>query len=206
MMLQTMAFAILGYLSGSVLYARVFSKLLKKETMIEDSKDQNPGTANAFTYGGFACGLMTLIGDLLKGFLPVYLYSFYAINHDWNTVSMALVIAAPVLGHAFPLFYRFQGGKGIAVTFGCLLGLLPLWEPFAALAVMFIFFSLILRITPHFYRTLISYLCALLCIAFWVKKVAITWGFALITATVFTRMRISKEEREKMRVKLLWMR
>ena len=68
-MLEMSMYVILGYLSGSVLYAQVFARILKREGMIERSKDRNPGTANAFMYGGFWCGVLTLAGDLLKGFL-----------------------------------------------------------------------------------------------------------------------------------------
>ena len=52
-MLKTIGFISLGYLSGSILYARIFARLFKKDNMIENSKDKNPGTANAFMYGGF---------------------------------------------------------------------------------------------------------------------------------------------------------
>ena len=67
-------FALAGYLSGSVLYARVFSVLLRRGDIASQSKDGNPGTANAFLCGGFWCGAPTLCCELLKGFLPVWLY------------------------------------------------------------------------------------------------------------------------------------
>ena len=73
-MIRMIEYMILGYLSGSVLYARVFSQMLGKDHIYERSRDRNPGTANAFTYGGFWCGLGTLLGDLLKGAVPVWLY------------------------------------------------------------------------------------------------------------------------------------
>ena len=53
-------YVIAGYLSGSVLYARVFLQLFGKADEYRKSKDENPGTANAFAYGGFACGVLTL--------------------------------------------------------------------------------------------------------------------------------------------------
>lgn len=185
-----------------MLYARVFGKLFKKENMIESSKDKNPGTANAFIHGGFACGTLTLLCDVLKGFLPVFLYTRTGVF----PAGAALVLAAPVVGHAFPIFYKFRGGKGIAVTFGCLFGLLPNWKPFAVLALFFIFFSVILKISPHFHRTLCAYLCAILGMACLTGHKEALLGFIIITAAVFTRMLLSKEEKEKMKVKLLWMR
>lgn len=210
--MRTAAFTLLGYLSGSVLYARVFARVFRKEEMIEGSKDKNPGTANAFMYGGFLCGCMTLICDLLKGFLPIFLYlqdmgknltDSYGILT--GSYGVSLVLAAPVIGHAFPVFYRMKGGKGIAVTFGCLLGLYPLWQPVGALIVFFLFFSGIIRISPHFKRTLVAYFCTLCSLAYVVREPSVFIGFAMITVVVYIRMYLSVEEKERMSVKLLWM-
>lgn len=197
-------FIIWGYLSGSVLFAQVFSSLFGKKGIIENSRDRNPGTANAFLYGGFWCGLLTLAGDLLKGFLPVFCFFHSSMPEASGSLFNALVIAAPVVGHVFPLFYGFRGGKGIAVTFGCLLGLLPVWQPLAAMIVFFLFFSLILRITPHYHRTLAAYLCsaaAVLCAA---EPETAKAGFLMIAVTVCLRIIASKEEKEKPGVRLLW--
>ena len=108
-----------------------------------------------------------------------------------------------MLGHAFPVFYGFRGGKGIAVTFGCLLGLLPVWPPFAIFVGAFLFFSLVVRITPHFQRTIAAYLVALLCLALTRQPQGITLGFCLIACIVCLRMHLSKEPREAMQIQLL---
>lgn len=199
-------FILMGYLSGSILYARVFAAIFGKKGIIENSKDKNPGTANAFMYGGFACGSMTLIFDLLKGFLPVFFYLHDADIRMLNSVWTALVLAAPVLGHAFPVFYKMHGGKGIAVTFGCLLGLVPVWKPVGILILFFVFFSCVVRINPHFYRTLVVYACSMVSMAFCVEQKMIFGGFVMITAIVCSRMLISTEEKERVKVRLLWMR
>ena len=106
-------------------------------------------------------------------------------------------------GHTFPLFYRFQGGKGIAVTFGCLLGLLPMWEPVGFFALVFVFFSVILRISPHFYRTLVTYLVTLVLLIF-SCPLAIWGGFLLLSCAVLLRFHLSKEERGRVAVNVLW--
>ena len=199
------AWILFGYLSGSILYARIFAKLFRKEDMIEKSRDRNPGAGNAFMYGGFWCGVLTLTCDILKGFFPVYLFMQYAPDLSPDMLSIAFVMAAPVVGHAFPVFYKGKGGKGIAVTFGCLLGLFPFLRPFVILAAFFIFFSCILRINPHYYRTLAAYLCALIGMLLLVKVPMILLGFAIIVVVVSSRMLLSEEEKEKMRIKLLWM-
>ncbi len=202
--MKLIIFIFLGYLSGSVLYARIFLKLFKKEEMLEGSRDRNPGTTNAFLYGGFWCGVLTLLGDLLKGFIPVYFFMRGEGVHYPDSFREALVVAAPVIGHAFSLFYGFHGGKGIAVSFGCLAGMFPLWRPLMTLAVFFILFSVVLRVTPHFQRTLVAYLCSLatIFIAEYAQKAWIS--FLVITVTVSLKMLFSKEEREKMEVRLIW--
>ena len=113
-MFRDLIYICLGYLSGSILYARIFAGLFHRENMFEQSRDHNPGTANAFMYGGFWCGLLTLVFDVLKGFFPIYLFMLRPAEHPVSFLP-ALVLAAPVIGHILPVFYRFRGGKGIAV-------------------------------------------------------------------------------------------
>ena len=75
-------FLLIGYLSGSVLYARIFGYLFKHKDITQNTKDNNPGTANAFINGGFFCGICTLVCDLLKGFVPVFIYLRYEYSPD----------------------------------------------------------------------------------------------------------------------------
>ena len=111
-------YALIGYLSGSVLYAEVFCGIFGRKNAIEQSRDANPGTANAFLYGGFWCGICTLIFDMAKGFVPVYAYVHMTQMNLAESNGLALVLAAPVAGHIFPVWHHFKGGKGIAATAG----------------------------------------------------------------------------------------
>lgn len=197
-------FIFMGYLSGSILFAHLSEKLLNREPFLQDSKDGNPGAANAFQHGGFGCGMFTLLGDMLKGFLPIYMYVKSGGDFIASPFLASTVLAAPVLGHAFPIFFGFQGGKGIAVTFGCLLGIWPTMEPVLLLAVMFLFFTLILCITPHFQRTMVTYIATFFLMMGLHCEPGIIGGFMIVTVTVCVRLHMSKEERKKMRVKLLW--
>lgn len=201
---MALLFAFWGYLSGSVLYARVFMRLFGREAELSQSKDGNPGTANAFQYGGFWCGLLTLIGDLMKGAVPVHFFMRWLAETALPWIWAAVILAAPVIGHAFPVFYQFKGGKAIAVTFGCLLGLLPLWQPFMILAVFFIVFSVAVRVTPHFYRTIAAYLCACIYLLFYCPQPAVVMGFLIMACVVCLRLYMSQEEKERMRIQL-WM-
>ena len=117
-------YALIGYLSGSVLYAEVFCGIFGRKNAIEQSRDANPGTTNAFLYGGFWCGICTLIFDMAKGFVPVYAYVHMTQMNLAESNGLALVLAAPVAGHIFPVWHHFKGGKGIAATSGVALSLL----------------------------------------------------------------------------------
>lgn len=196
-MLKMFSFFVFGYFSGSILFAKVYGALFNKD-ITANSKDKNPGASNAFMYGGMLCGILTLTGDLAKGFLPVYLY----LKMSQNAIGpgLALVLAAPVLGHNYSVFYRFSGGKGIAVSFGCLLGLFPNLIPALILAAVYISFSVIVRISPHYYRTLAAYVCASLLAFRFVPEIGIRIGVLLISGLVIIKHLTSVEEKQKCRI------
>ena len=201
--MRTLLFTLFGYFSGSVLYASLFCRLFGKSDALRDSSDGNPGTANAFICGGFSCGTLTLLCELLKAIVPVWLY----VGHDMDVLSspgIVPVLAAPVIGHVFSAFHRLRGGKGIAATFGCLLGLLPYARPLLLFAAMFVFFSVVVVIRPNFARTIVTFLCTAVGMIVVTRMLTLTVGFLLITAAVLYRMHSSDEERERMRVGLLW--
>lgn len=189
-----------GYLSGSVIYAHIWGHLLCRKDITAGTRDGNPGTANAFMEGGFLCGMLTLLCDLAKGFIPVWLFLRHA---DYTDFSLAFVLAAPVIGHIYPLFHHFQGGKGIATSFGCLLGLYPSIACALILAACFIGFSTILVISPHYYRTLASYLAAVIITFLTIKTSAIRWGMMLISGAVSFKLITCDEKNERCKVKLL---
>jgi glycerol-3-phosphate acyltransferase PlsY len=201
MMLRAITYMGIGYLSGSVLYARLFGRIFKKDVLSE-SADQNPGTFNAFQYGGVMCGILTLLGDVLKGFFPIY----YFVNGSLENMGLqlAFVLAAPVFGHVLPIFYGFHGGKGIAVSFGCLLGLLPDYQPVLILAFFFLLFSLVFRITPNYHRTLATYLFAVIGMNLVVPVRAVSIGFTLVAGLIMLKLLLSSEEKERCKVEVIW--
>ena len=200
--LRGILYIAVGYLSGSVLFAELAAGLFGKKELLQRSEDKNPGTVNAFRYCGFWCGALTLAGDLAKGFLPVYLYMRSAAPAGrW---ALPLVMAAPVIGHIFPIFHRFHGGKGIAATFGVLLGLCPYATPLELFAAVFILLSVVLRVDPTFYRTVIAYLLTAAAMAVAKVWTPVCVGFGIIAAAVCLRLHMSQEEREKLEVKLPW--
>ena len=144
------------------------------------------------------CGTLTLLGDLIKGFLPVFLYLYMTRGN--TDIYFAPVLAAPVLGHISPCFYRFRGGKGIAVSFGCLLGLLPIPQPLLTLAAIYIILSVVVRISPHYYRTIVTYCIFTAITARFAVSYGITLGCLLISAFIILRHLKSREEKQKFAV------
>lgn len=145
----------LGLICGSMLFSSYLPKKIKKVDVMKLSNDHNPGTANAMKYAGVPVGILCLICDLLKGALPVCI----AVHLGMVTESLfPLIMVAPVLGHAYSLFHHGKGGKGIAVSFGVLIGLMPqMCAPVLLLAAIYIFCSVIYVVNPHTKRTRVTY-------------------------------------------------
>lgn len=146
---------VVGILCGSILFSQYLPKLIKRVDIVQLSDDHNPGTANAMQYAGIPVGMLCLLGDIFKGVIPVHMALRLGLE---SGCLFSLIMAAPVLGHAYSLFHRGRGGKAIAVSFGVLIGLMPIHtEPIFALCSIYLFFSLVVRIHPHTRRTRITY-------------------------------------------------
>jgi len=114
----TIVFVIAAYLLGSISFAVITSKLFA----LPDPRTYgsgNPGATNVLRSGKKAAAALTLFGDAAKGWLAVFL----AIWFELSDVQIALVALAVFLGHVFPVFLRFKGGKGVATALGVLLAL-----------------------------------------------------------------------------------
>lgn len=177
-------FAAAGYLSGSVLYARLLPRFFRGVDVAAQSNDGNPGAANAILLAGWPVGLLALLLELAKGGLPVFLGTR---TLDISHPLFCLVLAAPVLGHAFPVGRLDKGGKAIAVSFGCLLGLLPVWQPLLLLAGLYIFFSVVVVVSPHLFRSILVFgLFALGCVFFRLPWPVLA-GCCVMAATVICK-------------------
>lgn len=199
MLMQAMFYMVLGYASGSMMFGYVVPKILRGIDVRSLSSDGNPGTANAFFYGGASCGLVVLLCDLLKGMVPVYLA---AREIGTEHIFFALVMAAPVLGHTFPFWGgRKKGGKGIAVSFGVLLGLYPMFTDLWLLIFWYLLFTLVIIIDPHSFRTAVTYLCWLLSSICFKLNLAVTVGNCLISFLVLDKHRedLKKNKEKKIR-------
>ncbi len=111
-------FPIIGYLIGSVSAAIIVCKLMR----LPDPRSEgsgNPGATNVLRVGGKTAAAITLLGDAAKGFVPV----FAATAMDIPPLWIGLTAVACVLGHLFPVFFQFKGGKGVATTIGAVFGI-----------------------------------------------------------------------------------
>ena len=117
------AWAVIGFLSGSVPFAYWITLLLARAD-VRLYGDGNPGAVNAWKAGGWKCGVPALLLDFAKAAAPVHMAAVYVGLGSWSLIPAAL---APVVGHAFSPFLRFRGGKAVAATFGIWAGL-TLWE------------------------------------------------------------------------------
>lgn len=192
-------FILFGYLSGSILYAYWLPKYFCQIDTVKLSVDQNPGAFNAFKYAGWKVGFLSVLLDLFKGFVPVFLSCKYL---DTTNVLFGLVLAAPVMGHAFPLFHFSNGGKAIAVSFGCLLGLYPNLSPVILLAIFYLLFSLVVVIGPHLHRSIATYTCFLFTNIFTTPAHSIILGTGLISCIVILK-HLLKYKKEPVSIRLL---
>ena len=117
-LLINLAFVLLSYLAGSVSAAIITCRLLG----LPDPRSQgsrNPGATNVLRIGGKKAALITLAGDSIKGVIPVVLAQLFGVEGLW----LAAVALAAFIGHLFPIFFGFEGGKGVATGFGVVFAL-----------------------------------------------------------------------------------
>lgn len=111
-------FPVAGYLIGSISAAILVCRIAG----LPDPRTQgsgNPGATNVLRVGGKVPAAVTLLGDALKGFIPVIVASAMDVAPLW----VGLTAIAAVLGHLFPVFFQFRGGKGVATAYGAIFGI-----------------------------------------------------------------------------------
>jgi glycerol-3-phosphate acyltransferase PlsY len=154
--------ALAAYLIGSLSFAVIVSRLMG----LNDPRSYgsgNPGATNVLRSGNKAAAVLTLVLDALKGFVPVLLVVLFGRRFGLGEGAAALVGVAAFVGHLWPVFFGFKGGKGVATAAGVLFALNP-WLGLATLATWLIiaaFFrysslaSLVAAVFAPFYQLLI---------------------------------------------------
>ena len=107
---------LLAYFFGSLNSSIIFSKILKLKDPREYGS-KNPGATNILRSGNKTLALATLIFDMFKGFLPVFVAFFFIEDQ----IYIQIIGLCSILGHIFPIYYKFKGGKGVATSFGVIL-------------------------------------------------------------------------------------
>jgi len=122
----TVALLILGgYLMGSLSFAVIVSRVMG----LDDPRtygSQNPGATNVLRSGNKKAAMATLLFDALKGYFPVLLVKWFGPDFGLNDQAVAWVAISAFIGHLWPVFFAFKGGKGVATAAGILFGVEPL--------------------------------------------------------------------------------
>ena len=114
-----------AYLVGSLSFAVIVSRVMG----LDDPRtygSQNPGATNVLRSGNKAAAIATLLFDALKGYVPVLLVKLFGSVVGLDDRAVALVAIAAFIGHLWPVFFSFKGGKGVATAAGILFGVEPL--------------------------------------------------------------------------------
>ena len=122
--LYSAAAVVAAYLIGSLSFAVIVSKLMG----LSDPRSYgsgNPGATNVLRSGNKAAAILTLVFDVLKGYVPVLLVLIYGPRFGLGAGTVAMVGLAAFLGHLWPVFFKFKGGKGVATAAGVLLAFNP---------------------------------------------------------------------------------
>jgi glycerol-3-phosphate acyltransferase PlsY len=157
-----------AYLVGSLSFAVLVSRMMG----LNDPRtygSKNPGATNVLRSGNKAAAVVTLLLDALKGWLPVVAAAWWGEPYGLGDGTVALVGLAAFLGHLFPVFFRFQGGKGVATAAGVIIGFQP-WLGLAAL--------LTWVIVAYFFRysSLASIVTAVFAPAFYLFGDRVAWN------------------------------
>jgi acyl phosphate:glycerol-3-phosphate acyltransferase len=141
---------VIAYLIGSLSSAIITCKIMR----LPDPRTQgsgNPGATNVLRIGGKKAAIITLAGDILKGVIPIVAAKLYG----FDALALSLITFAAFIGHLYPVFFRFEGGKGVATAAGCWIALA--WPVGLALAGTWILSAVLFR-----YSSLSALIAALL--------------------------------------------
>jgi glycerol-3-phosphate acyltransferase PlsY len=170
---------VLAYLLGSISSAIIVCRLLA----LPDPRSEgsgNPGATNVLRIGGKKAAALTLLGDMLKGYIPVALAVWFVLD---PVVIIAIGVAAFV-GHLWPVFFNFQGGKGVATELGVLFGLHPVIG--LVIAAVWLLIAKGLKISSL--AALVAMMLAPLMVWFWTEgELSWTLGVALMSAMLIYR-------------------
>ena len=166
-MIFSLLATLIAYLVGSLSFAVIVSRAMG----LSDPRTYgsgNPGATNVLRSGSKPAAIVTLLLDAAKGWLPVMLVKWFGPAWDLSEGTQALAGLAAVLGHLYPVFFAFKGGKGVATAVGVLLA----FEPLLALATM-VTFAIIVFFSR--YVSLASMVAAVFAPAYYLIGDGVAW-------------------------------
>ena len=122
---MSVVYSVLAVLAAYLLGSLSFAVIVSRAMGLNDPRtygSKNPGATNVLRSGSKAAAVVTLLLDAVKGWLPVVLVRWFGEPWGLGDFTLALVGLAAFLGHLWPVFFRFEGGKGVATALGVLLG------------------------------------------------------------------------------------
>ena len=176
-----------AYLIGSLSFAVLVSRWMG----LDDPRTYgsgNPGATNVLRSGNRQAAILTLLFDALKGWLPVALVGWQGPSWGLDERAVALVAVGAFIGHLWPVFFRFQGGKGVATAAGVLLGIEPLMG--LAVALTWIVVAGVTR-----YSSLAALLAAVLAPTYYMWGDGSWWfasGAELLAITVMSALLVAR--------------
>ena len=186
---------IVGYLFGCIQTGYIVGRVNKID--IRDYGSGNSGTTNTLRTLGKTAAIITFLGDAAKGLVAVNLARYVimpAFGVEGQAYLWLLTGFAVVLGHNFPFYMKFKGGKGIAVSFGVLLAFFPIWKPVLLLAFFYILFSVVFKIRSHRRRSIVTFGCFCVGCLSLVPIPAILLGCVLISCIVIYKHHLMEEK------------
>jgi glycerol-3-phosphate acyltransferase PlsY len=176
MTLLPYALIICAYLIGSISAGILVCKFLGlPDPRTKASK--NPGATNVLRYGGKKAAILTLLGDSLKGLIPVLIAHYLALSFEW----LVMVGISAFLGHLFSVFYGFKGGKGVATAMGIYLGL----NPITGFVVIATWLASAFAFNMSSVAALIASLAAPFYFYYTTRSLPILFGLLLITVLIY---------------------
>lgn len=169
---------LIAYLLGSISTAIITCKLMSLDDP-RTTGSENPGATNVLRIGGKKAAFFTLLGDILKGLVPVIIGHFLGLDDSW----LMLIGLAAFLGHLFPVYYHFKGGKGVATGIGVYLAL-HFWAGLAVVAT-WLFVAKVLKISSL--SALVATLFAPFFFYLITQSLSFTIGTAVMTVLIFWR-------------------
>lgn len=169
-----------SYFVGSASAAIITCKLMGKEDP-RTQGSKNPGATNVMRYAGKKAAIFTLFGDLLKGLVPVLIGHALGLSWGW----LVLIGIAAFLGHLYPIYFGFKGGKGVATALGVYFGLDPIIG--AVIGISWLISSLIFNMSSL--SALIACLLAPMYFVWITGSIDLLAGLLIITIFIYWRHR-----------------